>query len=151
MKVNILHSRTDQFMFWCVRPIRLSPHIVGIGVCLVVLTPFCARRARRCPLYRVRNSRYTKHIPATWYLYHLVGIYEGILDHESFKRLDVVFGEILRKQGGKWGFLGVSTTSWAILPWFLRLDWLVSCIRVVGRWVCTLDGVTGSVGWVVGR
>jgi hypothetical protein len=54
-----------QIIYWFICPFRLSLHVVGIGVCVVVLTPFDARRAQTRNSGHIQNWRYTNDTPPT--------------------------------------------------------------------------------------
>ena len=76
-KLLISTSPNAELLIQYVCPFRLSLHVVGIRVCLVVLWPFSARRDKGCPLYRVRNFENTKVSQSTLVLYQSIEFFEG--------------------------------------------------------------------------
>jgi len=75
MSVLILLHCLKQILNQCfIHCFRLSFHVVGNPLCLVMLWPFCMRRDKWCPLYRVRNFCDTNHFQSS---HKLSGSMEG--------------------------------------------------------------------------
>jgi hypothetical protein len=76
---------------------RLSFHVVGKGVCLVMLWPNPARRDKPWNYTPLKFQRYTKHILATCNLYGHVGNDWGISFPKRIKQKDHFLGELFQE------------------------------------------------------
>jgi hypothetical protein len=74
-------------------PFRLSFHVVGKGVCLVILWQNPARRDKPWNYIAPKFQRYTKHLLTTGNLYgHIENVW-GILFPKGIEEKDGVLGE----------------------------------------------------------
>lgn len=136
--MNVHRSST----FFCS---RLSFHIVGKGVCLVMLWQNPARRDKPWNYIPLEFQRYTKLILATWYLYGHVENVWGIPFPKRIKGKDCFLSELFQKQVSDYNL----TTCWCLIDRTtkgLQISWMDT--NKVDRLVDTTD----DQGWLqVGR